>query len=222
MPDRRRRPRLRRPPLRLRDDRRPRRDGATRPARCSPRGHRRLLYVVRYPRPRHDAAADRGASARRVARHARRRRRDLRRDPVDDAFARQVAAITAARRRADRRSSRATATSRSRCCASSWASASRYPRDVSLVAFDEPPWAEVLTPPLAVVAPPVGEIARRTWELLRARMEGAGGRQRRIALEADADRACIARPAARGGRRAAAGRPRRPRCTPATSPFPQR
>ena len=66
---------------------------------------------------------------------------------------------------------------------------------MSLIAFDAPPWAEVLTPPLPVVAPPVAEIARKTWELLRARMEGAGGRQRRIALEATLiERASLAPP----------------------------
>jgi threonine/homoserine efflux transporter RhtA len=72
-----------------------------------------------------------------------------------------------------------------------------YPRDVSLIAFDAPPWAEVLTPPLTVVAPPVAEIARKTWELLQARMEGAadgsaGSRSKRP------DRARVARPAASG------------------------
>ena len=105
------------------------------------------------------------------------------RDPIDDAFARQVAAIM---RRPDAPTGIIASNSDITLALLRIFIGLRiaYPRDVSLIAFDAPPWAEVLTPPLAVVAPPVAEIARRTWELLRARMEGAGGRQRRIALEA--------------------------------------
>jgi LacI family transcriptional regulator len=46
----------------------------------------------------------------------------------------------------------------------------RYPQDVSLVAFGEPDWAELVTPTLSVVRQPTREIALGAWELLIRRM----------------------------------------------------
>jgi len=54
-----------------------------------------------------------------------------------------------------------------------------YPRDVSLLAFDEPDWADLVTPRLSVVKQPTEAIARRAWEFLIRRMANqADGVQR--------------------------------------------
>jgi LacI family transcriptional regulator len=45
-----------------------------------------------------------------------------------------------------------------------------YPGDVSLLAFDEPEWADLVTPRLSVVRQPTDAIARRAWEFLIRRM----------------------------------------------------
>src|SRR4029453_10697340 len=131
-------------------------------------------YVLRYPslvttRQRirsfkETVAAMRGATAELCVR-----------EPLDEAFARQIAAIM---RRPDAPTGIVASNSDLTLALLRIFIGLRiaYPRDVSLVAFDAPRWAEVLPPPLAVVSPPVGEIARRTWDLLRARMAGEGGR----------------------------------------------
>lgn len=59
----------------------------------------------------------------------------------------------------------------------------RCPEDVSLLAVDEPPWAEMSNPTLSVIHPPAQEVAQRAWDLLLARMEGGRQRPRRIAME---------------------------------------
>lgn len=59
----------------------------------------------------------------------------------------------------------------------------RCPEDVSLLAVDEPPWAEMSNPTLACVHPPADEVAQRGWELLLARMQGGRQPMRRIAME---------------------------------------
>jgi LacI family transcriptional regulator len=45
-----------------------------------------------------------------------------------------------------------------------------YPKDVSLLAFDEPDWADLVTPRLSVVRQPTEAVARRAWEFLIRRM----------------------------------------------------
>lgn len=60
----------------------------------------------------------------------------------------------------------------------------RCPDDVSLLSFDAPAWADVLTPPLAVIRPPTAELARRAFEVLRERMRRRGARTQRIVLDA--------------------------------------
>lgn len=54
------------------------------------------------------------------------------------------------------------------------------PRDLSLVSFDEPVWADVLTPPLSIIRHPTRVIADEAWRLLSERIgegrEGAPGR----------------------------------------------
>lgn len=46
----------------------------------------------------------------------------------------------------------------------------RCPNDVSLLAFDQPEWADLVTPKLAVVRQPTMEVARAAWEFLMRRM----------------------------------------------------
>jgi LacI family transcriptional regulator len=48
----------------------------------------------------------------------------------------------------------------------------RCPQEVSLIGFDDADWAEVVTPPLSVIAQPVYEIGVRACELLLRRIEG--------------------------------------------------
>jgi LacI family transcriptional regulator len=52
----------------------------------------------------------------------------------------------------------------------------RCPDDVSLLGFDDAEWAEVVSPPLSVVAQPVYEIGSRACDLLVRRVEGRDGR----------------------------------------------
>jgi LacI family transcriptional regulator len=47
-----------------------------------------------------------------------------------------------------------------------------YPSRISLLAFEEPEWAELTSPRLSVIRQPVREIARGAWELLLRRMNG--------------------------------------------------
>jgi LacI family transcriptional regulator len=47
-----------------------------------------------------------------------------------------------------------------------------YPARISLLAFEEPDWAELTVPRLSVIRQPVREIAREAWELLLRRMSG--------------------------------------------------
>ncbi len=47
-----------------------------------------------------------------------------------------------------------------------------YPGKVSLLAFDEPEWADLVTPRLSVVRQPTQAIARKAWEFLIRRMSG--------------------------------------------------
>jgi LacI family transcriptional regulator len=47
----------------------------------------------------------------------------------------------------------------------------RCPDEVSLLAFDQPEWAGLVTPKLAVVRQPTEEVARTAWEFLMRRMD---------------------------------------------------
>lgn len=51
----------------------------------------------------------------------------------------------------------------------------RCPQDVSLLGFDDAEWADVVQPPLTVVAQPTYEIGVAACNLLLARIEGSGG-----------------------------------------------
>jgi LacI family transcriptional regulator len=59
------------------------------------------------------------------------------------------------------------------------------PQDVSLVALDEPAWADIVEPPLSVVRPPAEEIARLALDYLMERMDGGTQAPRRKVLPAE-------------------------------------
>ena len=59
-----------------------------------------------------------------------------------------------------------------------------YPRDLSLLAFDEPEWAELVSPSLSVVRQPIRDIARIAWEFLLRRMQGEAEGRQSIELQA--------------------------------------
>jgi DNA-binding LacI/PurR family transcriptional regulator len=61
----------------------------------------------------------------------------------------------------------------------------RWPEDVTLLAFDEPVWAPILSPPLSVVRHPTQRIALEAWNRLLARTRSPGLRPKRITLEAE-------------------------------------
>jgi LacI family transcriptional regulator len=59
------------------------------------------------------------------------------------------------------------------------------PEEVSLIAFDEPEWADLVTPPLSVVRQPTREIARMAWACLLRRMKNEADGVQRIQLQAE-------------------------------------
>jgi LacI family transcriptional regulator len=58
------------------------------------------------------------------------------------------------------------------------------PRDVSLMAFDQPEWADLVTPALSVVRQPTQDIARMAWTFLMQRMRNEAQDVQQIQLEA--------------------------------------
>jgi DNA-binding LacI/PurR family transcriptional regulator len=60
-----------------------------------------------------------------------------------------------------------------------------YPDRISLLAFEEPDWAELTSPRLSVIRQPVREIVRVAWELLLGRMTGDTGPVQHIELKAE-------------------------------------
>jgi LacI family transcriptional regulator len=61
----------------------------------------------------------------------------------------------------------------------------RCPQDASLVAFDEPEWADLVEPRLSTIRQPTRAIALMAWEQLMRRMQGDAGPARQIVLKAD-------------------------------------
>ncbi|GLW11837.1 LacI family transcriptional regulator [Microtetraspora sp. NBRC 13810] len=55
----------------------------------------------------------------------------------------------------------------------------RVPKDISLIMFDDVPWAELCAPPLTVIAPPARDIGYRAAELV---LRGASPRGRAVRL----------------------------------------
>jgi len=146
------------------------------------RGHRRLLYVVRYP---HLVTTRRRIEAFRAT--VRRTRGAVAevcvREPDDAAFTRQLGAILD---RADRPT--VSIGSNSALTLALLKLLRQYgvvvPRDMSLIAFDAPDWSELLTPRLSIVRPPTRDIARSAWELLLRRMGDPGIATERVELSA--------------------------------------
>ncbi len=78
----------------------------------------------------------------------------------------------------------------------------RCPDDVSLVSFDDPPWASVVRPRLSVMAQPAYDLGATAARRLLARLGGEEGRARTVTLPATwSPRDSVARP------------PRRPRAS---------
>lgn len=61
----------------------------------------------------------------------------------------------------------------------------RWPDDVALVTFDDPAWADVLTPPLATVRTPMEDMATSAWRLLVSQLNHQNDRPQSIALRAE-------------------------------------
>jgi LacI family transcriptional regulator len=59
------------------------------------------------------------------------------------------------------------------------------PDDVSLIAIDDPDWADLVQPSLSVIRPPTQAIALTSWELLMRRMRQEGGEVQRVELRAE-------------------------------------
>ncbi len=58
------------------------------------------------------------------------------------------------------------------------------PRDVSLLVFDHPDWADIVTPRLSVVETPGAAMAEAAWAMLLARMTGSTGPAETVELRA--------------------------------------
>jgi LacI family transcriptional regulator len=60
-----------------------------------------------------------------------------------------------------------------------------YPERISLLAFEEPDWADLVSPGLSVIRQPVREIVRVAWGLLLRRMAGDTGPVQHLQLKAE-------------------------------------
>jgi LacI family transcriptional regulator len=60
-----------------------------------------------------------------------------------------------------------------------------YPQRVSLLAFEEPDWADLVSPGLSVIRQPVREIVRIAWGLLLRRMAGDTSPVQHLQLKAE-------------------------------------
>jgi LacI family transcriptional regulator len=61
----------------------------------------------------------------------------------------------------------------------------KCPEDISLAAFDDPPWIDLLDPPITTIRPPTDALARRAWELLLTRLARDPSPRARVVLEAE-------------------------------------
>lgn len=70
-----------------------------------------------------------------------------------------------------------------------------YPSRISLLAFEEPDWAELTSPQLSVIRQPVRDIAREAWGLLLRRMSGETFLVQHVQLPAEVEfRGSVQRP----------------------------
>lgn len=74
----------------------------------------------------------------------------------------------------------------------------RVPEDLALVAIDDPPWAELVDPPLTAMAQPVRRMAETAVALLFERIGGARGQTKHVVLDSElrVRRSCAAAPPA--------------------------
>lgn len=146
-------------------------------------GHRSLLYIVRDMRL--SIVQRRIEGFREAVRGARPAVRGevIQREPDDEAFAAQVAKALGARRPPTAIIASHSATELS-LVGILQRMRVRWPDDISLLAFDEPVWAPIVSPPLAVVRHPTREIAAEAWKRLLLRLKTPKERPRRITLDA--------------------------------------
>ncbi|HEV8500310.1 MAG TPA: LacI family DNA-binding transcriptional regulator [Casimicrobiaceae bacterium] len=144
-------------------------------------GHRRILFAVRAPSL--VTTRERIAGFRAALRTHKAHGAVIVREPDDAEFTAQIAKAMAARMRptAIIVSNSALALS---LLKSLRALGLAVARDVSLLLFDEPEWADVVTPPLAVVRHPTAAIARTAWELLIHRMRTPRAKPQRVVYAA--------------------------------------
>jgi LacI family transcriptional regulator len=146
-------------------------------------GHRRLLFIARYPhlvttRQRIEAFRQAaGAADQRITAEV------MRRGDDEAGFAARLATVL-------RRPDRPTALIASNTLVGLWTIRTlqklglAWPRDVSLLAFEHPDWADIMQPALSVVEHPTAEMAALAWEMLERRMADAAAPARRIQLQA--------------------------------------
>jgi LacI family transcriptional regulator len=144
-------------------------------------GHRRILFAVRAPTL---VTTRERIAGFRAALRARRAQGEVMVRSLDDAeFTAQLARALSAR-------ARPTAVIASNSAlALALLKALRalevaVPRDLSVLLFDEPEWADVVAPPLAVVRHPTAAIARTAWELLIHRMRTPRAKPQRVVYAA--------------------------------------
>jgi DNA-binding LacI/PurR family transcriptional regulator len=72
----------------------------------------------------------------------------------------------------------------------------RIPEDIAVVGVDDPPWADLIDPPLTTVAQPVRRMARTAMQLVLERVESRRVETRRVVLplELRVRRSCGSRP----------------------------
>jgi LacI family transcriptional regulator len=62
-----------------------------------------------------------------------------------------------------------------------------FPRDVSLVTFDDAEWSKLVTPPLSVIRQPTRRVAEEAWALLQRRLDDPDAPLKQIELEAEVE-----------------------------------
>jgi LacI family transcriptional regulator len=146
-------------------------------------GHRRLLYLVHDPRLPTTKLRIKGFREAAQTALAGVSAMVVQRDPDEAIFASQVAAILAGREAptAIIASNSMVALSLVRILQELQV---RWPDDVALLAFDEPVWAPILSPPLSVVRHPTQRIALEAWNRLLARVRSPELRLTWIKFEA--------------------------------------
>ena len=56
------------------------------------------------------------------------------------------------------------------------------PEDISLISYDEQPWAEVISPPLTTIAQPIEELGKNAFDLLLYSLPTIGNSATRLVL----------------------------------------